>query len=53
MELRTLLYEKHGPICTITMSRPEVLNAYNLQMVDELRQVGGTSETTIVCVWLS
>ena len=39
MELRTLLYEKHGPICTITMSRPEVLNAYNLQMVDELRQV--------------
>ena len=39
MKLRTLLYEKQGPVCTITMSRPEVLNAYNLQMVDELRQV--------------
>ena len=39
MELKTLLYEKHGPICIITMNRPEVLNAYNLQMVDELRHV--------------
>lgn len=39
MELKTLVYEKRGPICIITMSRPEVYNAYNLQMVDELRRV--------------
>ena len=39
MELETLLYRKEGPLAYITMNRPEVLNAYNLQMCDELRRV--------------
>ena len=39
MELQTLLYQKEGAIAYITMNRPEVHNAYNLRMCDELRQV--------------
>lgn len=39
MQLETLIYEKRGPICVITMNRPEVFNAYDKKMVDELRLV--------------
>lgn len=39
MKFDTLLYEKEGPIAFITMDRPQVYNAYNLKMCEELRQV--------------
>ncbi|NQT48637.1 MAG: enoyl-CoA hydratase, partial [Chloroflexi bacterium] len=31
-------YEKKGAIVVVTMSRPEQLNAMNLEMMDELAQ---------------
>jgi len=35
----TVIYEKQGNIGYITLSRPQVLNAYNIQMRDELYQI--------------
>ena len=34
----TLLYEKRGPVARISFNRPQVLNAYNVQMRDDLSQ---------------
>lgn len=36
---QTLIYEKKGPLAKITLNRPDVLNAYNLDMRDEMYQV--------------
>ena len=35
-EFKTLLYSLHDGVCTITMNRPEVYNALNEQMKDDL-----------------
>jgi enoyl-CoA hydratase len=32
----TIVYEVNGPVATITMNRPEVANAQNTQMIDEI-----------------
>lgn len=37
----TVIYEKKGNIAYVTLNRPEVLNAYNIRMRDELYQVLG------------
>ncbi len=37
----TVIYEKRDDIALVTLNRPEVLNAYNLKMRDELYQVLG------------
>ena len=37
----TVIYEKHNEIGYVTLNRPQALNAYNLQMRDELYQVLG------------
>ena len=34
----TVLYSKHGPIARVVLNRPGVINAYNIQMRDELFQ---------------
>src|SRR5882757_504221 len=36
MDLTTLLYEKDGHVATITLNRPEAVNAKSLTMRDEL-----------------
>ena len=35
----TLIYSKNGPVATISLNRPEVVNAYNVKMRDELFQL--------------
>ena len=37
-EPETILYSKDGPVAHIVLNRPRVLNAYNIQMRDELYQ---------------
>ncbi|MEE9247199.1 MAG: enoyl-CoA hydratase/isomerase family protein, partial [Dehalococcoidia bacterium] len=32
----TIIYEVDGPLARITLNRPRVLNAYNIQMRDDL-----------------
>ncbi len=39
MTFQTLLYEKRDALGWITLNRPEVLNAYNVRMRDELYEV--------------
>ena len=41
MDRETVVYEKDGEIGYVTLNRPQFLNAYNLQMRDELYQVLG------------
>lgn len=41
MSVDTILYEKHDGCGWITLNRPEVLNAYNVRMRDELYQALG------------
>ena len=36
MKLETVIYERKGNIATITLNRPEVLNAMNRQLVEDL-----------------
>ena len=35
----TIIYLKNGPVATISLNRPEVVNAYSVKMRDELFQV--------------
>ena len=35
----TLIYEKEGPLALVTLNRPRFLNAYNIQMRDDLFEV--------------
>jgi enoyl-CoA hydratase/carnithine racemase len=35
----TVIYEKDGDIAHVTLNRPQVLNAYNIRMRDELYQI--------------
>lgn len=39
MNLKTLVYEKQGHIAYVTMNRPDVMNAYDTVMCQELPQV--------------
>ena len=36
VERQTVLYSKMGPVARVLLNRPEVINAYNLRMRDEL-----------------
>lgn len=40
----TLRYEKRGPVAIVTLDRPEVLNAYNVAMRDDLHAVLGAAD---------
>src|SRR5919109_4544117 len=39
MPFATVLYEKEGPLAMVALNRPRMLNAYNVQMRDDLYQV--------------
>src|SRR6266571_2177769 len=39
MSFAAVLYEKEGPLALVALNRPNVLNAYNVQMRDDLYQV--------------
>ena len=39
MEFETLLYDEDDGVATVTLNRPEVLNAFDQQMQEELRDV--------------
>jgi enoyl-CoA hydratase/carnithine racemase len=39
VDLETLLYEERGAVAIVTLNRPEVHNAFNLAMQDELKRV--------------
>jgi enoyl-CoA hydratase len=41
----TLRYEKHGAVAVVSLDRPEVLNAYNVAMRDDLHAVLGAVDT--------
>jgi len=57
MAYETILYEKSGPVVTVTLNRPESVNALNPQMVTELhgaldeadRDPGGGFWYTLAC----
>src|SRR5215469_15773134 len=40
-DYRTVLFETEGKVATVTLNRPEVMNAFNQAMVDEFRQLWG------------
>ena len=44
MAFETVLLEIDGPVARLTLNRPRVLNAYNVQMRDELYQALGVLE---------
>jgi enoyl-CoA hydratase len=39
MPFSAVLYEKDGPLALVALNRPDMLNAYNVQMRDDLYQV--------------
>jgi enoyl-CoA hydratase len=39
MSFTAVLYEKEGPLALVALNRPKMLNAYNVQMRDDLYQV--------------
>ena len=38
---KTLIYEKKDAVAYVTLNRPEALNAYSIQMRDDLYEVMG------------
>jgi len=38
MSFTAIIYEKEGPLALVTLNRPKMLNAYNVQMRDDLYQ---------------
>lgn len=39
MSFSAVLYEKEGPLAIVSLNRPRVLNAYNVEMRDDLYQI--------------
>ena len=37
-QFETLIYEKYGSVARISLNRPQVLNAYNVQMRDDFSE---------------
>jgi enoyl-CoA hydratase/carnithine racemase len=44
MPYETILYDKSGPVATITLNRPEALNAITPQMTEELHAALDTAD---------
>ena len=55
MDFETLLYEEKDGVATVTLNRPDVHNAFNVKMQDELRALWGAlrGSDTVRCVVLT
>ena len=51
MAFETIDYDRRGPIGVITLNRPQVLNAMNKQLLDDLDAALDQIEKTTTCVW--
>jgi len=55
MELQTLILEKENAVATIAFSRPEVMNIFNLQFIDDLSasltEVEADDDIKAVIIW--
>lgn len=47
MEFQTIEFARHGPVATITLNRPDKLNAINKTMLDELNMALDRAEQMI------
>ena len=55
MKFETVIYEVENKIATITLNRPDNLNAFNAQMALDLKEVTDAAyeDSTIRCVILT
>ena len=51
----TIIYQKNGRVASITLNRPDVLNAHNIQMRDDLYQIfeAARDDTEVKCITLT
>ena len=54
-QLETILYEEHDGVAVVTLNRPDVLNAFNQRMQDELRELWRSLRTNddVRCIVLT
>ena len=56
MSYNTILLDKNGAVAVITLNRPEALNAFNNELMDEvtaaLRSLEGDDKVKVIVLWV-